>query len=493
MNPAFRQSCAPHAFLALLALGAALASPRALADAAAGSTLAQSGAPGVVACATCHGANGEGQAQAGFPRLAGQVRAYLAKQLADFRSGARRNPVMEPIAKALSGKQAGDAADYFSSLPAAASKASVTDTPRGAGERVALRGDWAHGVPACFKCHGARGAGVAPHFPAIAGQGAAYTAKQLREWKSGARANDPQGLMKSVADHLPDSEIDAVAAWLASPATAPGPGEDEPAASLPPPGAGEPAKRPPGSVAPKAVAFRPPPEDRMPSGPFGDAVRLGRAIFTDTQHSATAYVGNGLDCQNCHLDAGRLAGSAPLWAAYTSFPAYRAKNGKVNSFEDRLAGCFRFSMNGKAPAYDSKEMVALVAYSYWLAQGAPTGAELQGRGYPKLDKPPQAPDAKRGADVFAANCAICHGADGQGTRAGDRYTFPPLWGPQSFNAGAGMHNVATAAAFIRRNMPLGKGESLSPQEAWDAAAFMDGHARPPDPRKVSAAAAPRGR
>lgn len=209
-------AAAPRALLALLAIGAALAPPRSLADAVAGKALARSGAPGVVACATCHGANGEGQPQAGFPRLAGQGRAYLAKQLGDFRSGARQDPVMGPIAKALSAKQAADAADYFSTLPAIASKASFQTTPRGAGERIALRGDWAHGVPACFKCHGAQGTGVAPHFPAIAGQGAAYTAKQLRGWKSGARANDPQGLMKSVADHLPDSEIDAVAAWLAS-------------------------------------------------------------------------------------------------------------------------------------------------------------------------------------------------------------------------------------------------------------------------------------
>ena len=269
-------------------------------------------------------------------------------------------------------------------------------------------------------------------------------------------------------------------------------GEEKPASSLPPPDAGEPGDKP-SETAPKPIAFHPPPEERMPAGPFGESVRLGRLIFTDTQHYAKQYVGNGLNCENCHLDAGRLADAAPLWAAYTQFPAYRSKNKKVNSFEDRLAGCFRFSMNGKAPAYDSKEMIALVAYSYWLAQGAPTGAQLEGRGYPKLAKPAKAPDAKRGAGVFAANCAICHGADGQGTKAGDRYAFPPLWGPHSFNAGAGMHGVATAAAFIRQNMPLGKGGTLSAQDAWDVAQFMDGHERPPDPRKVKAASAPRGR
>ena len=204
--------------LALLASASfSIASPACRADAAAGKALATSGAPnGVAPCASCHGANGEGQDQAGFPRLAGQVRTYLAKQLDDFRNGRRHNPVMEPIARALNAKQVADAADYFASLPRIAAKATFDDAPKDAGERIALRGDWAERVPACFKCHGETGAGVPPHFPAIAGQGATYAAKQLRDWKSGARANDPLGLMKSVADHLPDADIDIVARWLAS-------------------------------------------------------------------------------------------------------------------------------------------------------------------------------------------------------------------------------------------------------------------------------------
>ncbi|HSN21397.1 MAG TPA: c-type cytochrome [Usitatibacter sp.] len=212
-----RRAAARGAFAFLLGACAALAAPACRADAGAGRELATSGAPGGVgACSTCHGAQGEGQPQAGFPRRAGQGRAYLVKQLRDFRAGRRHNPVMEPVAKALDEKQLGDAADYFSSLPGTAARVSFDDTPKSDGERIALRGDWDHGVPGCFKCHGEGGRGIAPHFPAIAGQGATYTSKQLRDWKSGARANDAQGLMKSVADHLPDSEIDVVAGWLAS-------------------------------------------------------------------------------------------------------------------------------------------------------------------------------------------------------------------------------------------------------------------------------------
>lgn len=249
---------------------------------------------------------------------------------------------------------------------------------------------------------------------------------------------------------------------------------------------------PPETLAPKLAAairqqpkrphFSPPPDSAIPAGEFGDTIRLGRNIFTHTQIYAKQFVGNGLNCVNCHLDDGRKADAAPLWAAYVKYPAYRAKNHKVNSYEERLAGCFRFSMNGTAPAPDSKEMIALVAYSFWLAQGAPTGADLAGGGYPKLDNPPSAPDATRGAAVFAANCAICHGAAGQGTKVGGKYVFPPLWGKDSYNAGAGMYQVRTAAEFIRANMPLGKGDTLSLQDAWDVAQYLNSHDRPPKPR-----------
>ena len=234
---------------------------------------------------------------------------------------------------------------------------------------------------------------------------------------------------------------------------------------------------------PQKPNFTPPSLDAMPTGDFGDVVRLGHDIFTQTQVYAKDYVGNGLNCVNCHLEDGRKAGSAPLWGAYVKYPAYREKNHKVNSYEERLAGCFQFSMNGKAPAFDSKEMVALVTYSYWLAQGAPTGSKLAGAGYPQLDKPAQEADATRGATVFAQNCAICHGADGQGTRVNGKYAFPPLWGAESYNKGAGMYRVNTAAEFIKANMPLGKGGSLSNQDAWDVAQFINSHERPADPRK----------
>ena len=141
-------------------------------------------------------------------------------------------------------------------------------------------------------------------------------------------------------------------------------------------------------------------------------------------------------------------------------------------------------MNGKAPPEGSDVLMALEAYSYWMATGAPVGARLPGSGYKKLVKPPQVPDFSRGQAVYESKCALCHGADGQGQRSGEMQVFPPLWGPQSFNWGAGMHQVDNATAFIKANMPLGQSDRLTDQQAGDVAAFINSHERPKDPRQT---------
>ncbi len=252
--------------------------------------------------------------------------------------------------------------------------------------------------------------------------------------------------------------------------------------SAPPAAATEAATANTATAASAPARFTPPAEASIPAGPFGEVIRAGRAIFTDTPGHAKAYVGNGLSCSNCHLDAGRRADSAPLWGAWGMYPQYRKKNDRVNSFAERLQGCFEYSMNGKAPPLGSPEIVALETYAWWMAQGAPVGVKLPGAGYPKGEKPPLPPDYARGAAVYTRSCALCHGADGQGQQVAGRNVFPPLWGPQSFNWGAGMHQLDNAAAFIQANMPFSRGGTLSAQEAWDVAMFMDAHERPQDPR-----------
>jgi thiosulfate dehydrogenase len=231
-----------------------------------------------------------------------------------------------------------------------------------------------------------------------------------------------------------------------------------------------------------ATLFVPPPDNAIPSGKFGDVVRLGEQIFRDPATYAHEFVGNQLRCSNCHLQAGRQAGASPMWAAWVAYPAYRSKNGHVNSFQERLAECFLYSMNGKEPKLGDPVLVALESYSYFLAKGLPTGENAPGRGYPALPKPPLPADYARGAQVYSQSCAACHGAGGLGQSSGGTVVFPPLWGPQSYNWGAGMASIENAAEFIRANMPLGLGGSLSVQQAWDVGTYMDSQIRPQDPR-----------
>lgn len=241
----------------------------------------------------------------------------------------------------------------------------------------------------------------------------------------------------------------------------------------------------PAASAPAAAGparFVPPRESEIPENEVGEAILLGRNIFVHTQRYAKEYVGNGLNCANCHLDNGRKADSAPLWAAYGLYPAFRQKTGRIDTIQSRIQGCFLYSMNGTAPDFDSQALTALVTYHYWLATGAPSGVTLPGRGYLELPEPGLPPDLARGRVIYRDNCAICHGDTGEGIQARGEYAFPPLWGEDSFNWGAGMHRVNTAAGFIQANMPYGLGGTLSEQEAWDVALFMNSHDRPDDPR-----------
>lgn len=236
--------------------------------------------------------------------------------------------------------------------------------------------------------------------------------------------------------------------------------------------------------------FQPPIDADIPEGNFGEAVKRGRDIFMNTSTNAGDYVGNGLSCSNCHLDAGREPMSAPMWAAWTSYPKYRSKNDQINMMEDRIMGCFTFSMNaqhsvaGGPPPHGHDIYRDLESYFYWLATGAPTNVTLEGSGFGKVEKTSLGYSPERGEEVFIAKCAVCHGVDGQGqTDANGRIVFPPLWGENSYNWGAGMARVDTAAAFIKNNMPLSQPGRLTDQEAWDVAAYIDSHERPKDARQ----------
>ena len=229
---------------------------------------------------------------------------------------------------------------------------------------------------------------------------------------------------------------------------------------------------------------QPPAEDTIPNDRYGADVRLGMNIFANTHEYASRYAGNNLVCANCHLDKGRKANAAPLWADYGMYPSYRKKNDQNNTLEERIQQCFRFSMNGFSPALDAPEIKALVSYAHFLAKGAPIGTELPGRGVPQILDTGYDANPTRGADTYKVKCASCHGDDGDGKRAENKkIIFPPLWGLNSYNKGAGLANDKLLAGFIRANMPLGQEWSLSDQEALDLAAYFNLQIRPGDPRK----------
>lgn len=182
--------------------------------AATGSTIAAKGTPGgAAACVSCHGAKGEGNAAAGFPRLAGLAPDYLVGQLDSFAEGKRQNPVMAPIAKQLNPAERKAVAAYYGSLAAAPAAADAGESLKRSdnGAWLALRGRWDDNLPACVQCHGPGGAGVGAAFPALAGQSSIYIANQLRAFKTGTRPGGPMNLMKVVASKLSDADITAVA------------------------------------------------------------------------------------------------------------------------------------------------------------------------------------------------------------------------------------------------------------------------------------------
>jgi len=178
----------------------------------------QGTAKGVAACISCHGAKGEGNAAAGFPRLAGVNATYLSEQLSAFASGDRKSTIMQPFAKLLSSNGRNAVALYFSSLPPPAGIKpgdSTAITPSNTGAWIATRGRWDQGLPACAQCHGPGGIGVGTAFPPLAGQPAAYIESQLHGWKMGTRPPGPMALMPVVVSKLSDTDISAVAAYYA--------------------------------------------------------------------------------------------------------------------------------------------------------------------------------------------------------------------------------------------------------------------------------------
>ncbi len=236
--------------------------------------------------------------------------------------------------------------------------------------------------------------------------------------------------------------------------------------------------------APQAEAPAVEPVEEVVDGPTGLAAR-GKELALDTHRLLPDYVGNGLNCTNCHLEGGTVPKAAPWIGVTDRYPRYRARSGKIDDLPDRINGCMERSMAGTALPRDSEPMQAMVAYMTWLSEGIEDGKKVDGIGMPRIESP-EPPDPQRGEALFAAKCASCHQPEGQGMFAPDDATlFPPLSGPRSYNIAAGMARQNTAAAFVKWNMPLGQGGTLSDQESHDLAAYFTRFDRPDFARKAA--------
>ncbi len=218
------------------------------------------------------------------------------------------------------------------------------------------------------------------------------------------------------------------------------------------------------------VVFNPPRPEDAPQD-IREGVMLGYHILMDTQTYAKEYVGNQLNCRNCHFNAGRERETLSLVGVAASYPKYRERNKYVTDLVTRTQGCFERSMNGKRLPPEGKHMQAIMAYYHWISKGLPIYAHIPWLGLKKI-KSAHKPDPAAGKTVFAGVCARCHGQDGLGTAIA-----PPLWGGGSFNDGAGMRKLENFSGFTRNFMPKNN-PTLDDAQALDVSAFALSHPRP---------------
>lgn len=234
-------------------------------------------------------------------------------------------------------------------------------------------------------------------------------------------------------------------------------------------------------------------EDKtLGDSPLAQQIRWGYKIFVDTPHEAPRFTGGTVSCANCHLNAGQRERALPVTGVAGMFPEYNGRAARLISLPDRVVDCFLRSENATAhaerelPTPAAKEVLAVSAYITWLSRGQTVGKNPPWRGQNAIaaDKliPIDKLDPRRGGDLFVERCQSCHGADGQGVQIGDKKAGP-LWGPKSWNDGAGAARVYTLAGIIKYAMPYLDPGSLSEADAQHVAAFITSQARPEYPFK----------
>lgn len=219
-----------------------------------------------------------------------------------------------------------------------------------------------------------------------------------------------------------------------------------------------------------------------------ELVYYGRDLIAHTAkylgpNGSVTQISNGQNCQNCHLQAGTLAFGNNYGSVASTYPKFRARSGAVENLYKRVNDCFERSLNGKALDTSSKEMQAIVAYINHIGSNVQKGEKAAGSGLKDLAFLDRAADPVKGKTVYETKCQSCHLANGEGVLNPDKieYSFPPLWGKQSFNDGAGLYRITNFAKYVKYNMPLGvthENPQLTDEEAWDVSAYVLSQQRP---------------
>jgi thiosulfate dehydrogenase len=232
-----------------------------------------------------------------------------------------------------------------------------------------------------------------------------------------------------------------------------------------------------------------PDEASLTAAPNKELILYGKELIMHT----TDYFGvngkvnknaiNGMNCQNCHLDAGTKVFGNNYSAVASTYPKYRARSGATEDIYKRINDCFERSLNGKSLSVNSKEIQAIAAYINWLGKDVAKGEKPAGSGFKDLAFLDRAANPSNGNLVYTQKCVSCHQANGEGQWNDTKtaFVYPPLWGEHSYNDGAGLYRLSNFAKYVKYNMPLGVSHNntqLTDEEAWDLAAFVNTQVRP---------------
>jgi thiosulfate dehydrogenase len=237
----------------------------------------------------------------------------------------------------------------------------------------------------------------------------------------------------------------------------------------------------------KEILWVAPDSSTMPNDESGDLIRYGKKLISHTSfyigpRGSVSKNANGMNCQNCHLDAGTKAWAGNFGAVAALYPRFSDRRGSHETINQRITDCFERSMNGEAPDSTSREMKAMNAYISWLGKDVMKGKKPAGAGLEILSFIERPADPQRGKILYQQKCQSCHGLNGEGQLDSiAEYRYPPLWGDHSYNTAAGLYRLSKFAGFVKDNMPFGSNysnEQLTDDEAWDLAAFVNSQPRP---------------